>query len=151
VVLPKENHMQLTEAATLVRKSGEAEGSAVRGPFVDMFFDRAQRSGAERSLRVDASSRKCFSTERVPCQTPKCPLVRKHCPQTNTHGAGSVRGKMSFGEWGSAIPPNRINQEMAIGVPVMRQGTGSTGLSRRRVREGSTKSKIAMRWTRVEP
>jgi hypothetical protein len=29
VVLPKENHMQLTEAATLDRKSGEAEGSAV--------------------------------------------------------------------------------------------------------------------------
>jgi hypothetical protein len=30
VVLPKENHMQLTEAATLDRKSGKAEGSAVR-------------------------------------------------------------------------------------------------------------------------
>jgi hypothetical protein len=30
VVLPKENHMQLTEAVTLDRKSGEAEGSAVR-------------------------------------------------------------------------------------------------------------------------
>ena len=30
VVLPKENHMQLTEATTLDRKSGEAEGSAVR-------------------------------------------------------------------------------------------------------------------------
>src|ERR1700726_1881769 len=30
VVLPKENHMQLTEATTLNRKSGEAEGSAVR-------------------------------------------------------------------------------------------------------------------------
>jgi hypothetical protein len=29
VVLPKENHMQLTEAATLERKSGKAEGSAV--------------------------------------------------------------------------------------------------------------------------
>jgi hypothetical protein len=29
VVLPKENHMQLTEAATLDRKSGEAEGSAI--------------------------------------------------------------------------------------------------------------------------
>jgi len=28
VVLPKENHMQSTEAATLDRKSGEAEGSA---------------------------------------------------------------------------------------------------------------------------
>jgi hypothetical protein len=30
VVLSKENHMQLTEAATLDRKSGVAEGSAVR-------------------------------------------------------------------------------------------------------------------------
>jgi hypothetical protein len=29
VVLPKENHTQSTEAATLDRKSGEAEGSAV--------------------------------------------------------------------------------------------------------------------------
>jgi hypothetical protein len=89
--------------------------------------------------------------ERVPCQTPKCPLVRKHCPQTNSHGVGSVRGKMSFGGHGEAQSHlNPINEEMAIGVPVMRQGTGSTGLSRRRVREGSTKSKIAMRWTRVE-
>ena len=33
VVLPKENHMQLTEAATLDRKSGEAEGSAVSRTF----------------------------------------------------------------------------------------------------------------------
>jgi hypothetical protein len=32
VVLPKENHMQLTEAATLDRKSGGAEGSAVFQP-----------------------------------------------------------------------------------------------------------------------
>ena len=30
MVLLKENHMQLTEAAILDRKSGEAEGSAVR-------------------------------------------------------------------------------------------------------------------------
>ena len=30
VVLPKENHMELTEAATLDRKSGGAEGSVVR-------------------------------------------------------------------------------------------------------------------------
>jgi hypothetical protein len=29
VVFPKENHMRLTEAATLDRKSGDAEGSAV--------------------------------------------------------------------------------------------------------------------------
>jgi hypothetical protein len=30
VVLPEENHTQLIEAATLDRKSGEAEGSAVQ-------------------------------------------------------------------------------------------------------------------------
>ncbi len=33
VVLLKENHMQLTEATTLDRKSGEAEGSAVPRTF----------------------------------------------------------------------------------------------------------------------
>jgi hypothetical protein len=33
VVLFKENHMQLFEAATLDRKSGEAEGSAVPRTF----------------------------------------------------------------------------------------------------------------------
>jgi hypothetical protein len=33
VVLPKENHMHLTEATTLDRKSGEAEGSAVPRTF----------------------------------------------------------------------------------------------------------------------
>jgi hypothetical protein len=33
VVLLKENHMQLFEAATLDGKSGQAEGSAVRFPF----------------------------------------------------------------------------------------------------------------------
>src|SRR5712675_265697 len=33
VVLSKENHTQLTEAATLDRKSGEAEGSAVPRSF----------------------------------------------------------------------------------------------------------------------
>jgi hypothetical protein len=65
---------------------------------------------------------------------------------------GRSEGKSRSGAWGSAQSYlNRVNEEMAIGVPVMRQGTGSTGLSRRRVREGSTKSKIAMRWTRVEP
>jgi hypothetical protein len=42
VVLPKENHMQLTEAATLDRKSGGAEGSAVSAdPSWKCFFDRA--------------------------------------------------------------------------------------------------------------
>jgi hypothetical protein len=41
VVLRKENHTQLTEAATLDRKSGEAEGPAVQRTFVEMFFKRA--------------------------------------------------------------------------------------------------------------
>ena len=45
VVLPKENHMQLTEAATLDRKSGEAEGSAVPRTLPGNVFDRAHRSG----------------------------------------------------------------------------------------------------------
>jgi hypothetical protein len=44
VVLLKENHMQLVEATTFDRKSGEAEGSAVRGPFLDMFSTGAERS-----------------------------------------------------------------------------------------------------------
>jgi hypothetical protein len=43
VVLSKENHTQLTEAATLDRKSGEAEGSAVpRTPTGNAEYD-AQR------------------------------------------------------------------------------------------------------------
>jgi hypothetical protein len=42
VVLPKENHMQLTEAATLDRKSGGAEGSAVQRTFRgDVFLESA--------------------------------------------------------------------------------------------------------------
>jgi hypothetical protein len=49
VVLLKENHMQLTEAATLDMKSGEAEGSAVRHsgapnlPFYDSKLPRQSR------------------------------------------------------------------------------------------------------------
>jgi hypothetical protein len=49
VVLPKENHMQLTEATTLDRKSGVAdltrravEGSAVPRTFPGNVFDRTQ-------------------------------------------------------------------------------------------------------------
>ena len=41
VVLPKENHMQLTEATTLDRKSGEAEGSAVLRPLPGNVFSRS--------------------------------------------------------------------------------------------------------------
>jgi hypothetical protein len=57
VVLPKENHMQLTEAATLHRKSGEAEGSAVPRTFpgnaeshpATELSSRPERSEVERS------------------------------------------------------------------------------------------------------
>jgi hypothetical protein len=41
VVLRKENHTQLTEAATLDRKSGEAEGSAVQRTFRGNVFRRS--------------------------------------------------------------------------------------------------------------
>jgi hypothetical protein len=46
VVLPKENHMQLTEVATLDRKSGEAEGSAVRhsgAPYLQFYNSKLPR------------------------------------------------------------------------------------------------------------
>jgi hypothetical protein len=42
VVLPKENHKQLTEAATLDRKSGEAEGSAVLRTFRGKVFRQSE-------------------------------------------------------------------------------------------------------------
>src|SRR5271168_926671 len=48
MVLPKENHMQLTEAATLDRKSGEAEGSAV---------PRTSPGNAEYYAQTELSSR----------------------------------------------------------------------------------------------
>jgi hypothetical protein len=48
VVLLKENHMQLTEAATLNRKSGGAEGSAV---------PRASPGNAEHYTQTELSSR----------------------------------------------------------------------------------------------
>jgi hypothetical protein len=41
VLLLKENHMQLTEAAILNRKSGEPRDLQFRGPFLEMFFDSA--------------------------------------------------------------------------------------------------------------
>jgi len=47
VVLSKENHMQLTEAATLDRKSGKPRDLQFRGPFLDMFS--TERSGWRES------------------------------------------------------------------------------------------------------
>jgi hypothetical protein len=54
VVLPKENHMQLTEVATLDRKSGEAERSAVPRTFPGDVFRRSvpPRSGASARTPV---------------------------------------------------------------------------------------------------
>jgi hypothetical protein len=49
VVLPKENHMQLTEAATLDRKFGEAEGSASTDPSWRCFV---RTSGEIRGLLI---------------------------------------------------------------------------------------------------
>src|SRR6267154_5065194 len=48
VVLLKENHMQLIEAATLDRKSGEAEGSAVLRTFPGYVFRHLRFSRAPR-------------------------------------------------------------------------------------------------------
>jgi hypothetical protein len=48
VVLPKENHMYLTEAATLDRKSGEAEGSAVHSTGNQCRAAATRCSGTER-------------------------------------------------------------------------------------------------------
>jgi hypothetical protein len=53
VVLRKENHMQLTEAATLDRKSGEAEGSAVPRTLPgDVFRQSVESVGDLRFLIV---------------------------------------------------------------------------------------------------
>jgi hypothetical protein len=71
VVLPKENHMQLTEAPTPDRKSGGAEGSAVSlNP-----KRRSAREGYE--FRLD--------TRRVPQVSllrPGIPLGKAHCGPT---------------------------------------------------------------------
>ena len=45
MVLPKENHMQLIEAATLDRKSGEAEGSAVPRTLLGNVFRQSAAQG----------------------------------------------------------------------------------------------------------
>ena len=55
VVLPKENHMQLTEAATLDRKSGEAEGSAVLRTFRGNVFRQSVGWGLRKTADPSAS------------------------------------------------------------------------------------------------
>jgi hypothetical protein len=56
VVLLKENHMQLLEAAALDRKSGEAEGSAVLRTLLGNVFDRAYPDFLPRSTGHDHAS-----------------------------------------------------------------------------------------------
>jgi hypothetical protein len=53
VVLPKENHMQLIEAATLDRKSGGAEGSAVSQTLRGNVFltERSEKSAVSFNSR----------------------------------------------------------------------------------------------------
>src|SRR5450631_2381657 len=72
VVLPKENHMHSTEAATLDRKSGEAEGSAVPRTFrgsVDSPRHTELSSGPKRTrischAALDKTVRAPFLKER---------------------------------------------------------------------------------------
>jgi hypothetical protein len=64
VVLPKENHMQLAEAVTLNRKSGEAEGSAVprtfRGNFD--FYNQTELSSRPERTRISCHAELATST-----------------------------------------------------------------------------------------
>jgi hypothetical protein len=55
VVLFKENHMQSTEAATLDRKSGEAEGSAVPHPNNQLWLEAAPSPLSSRPERTRIS------------------------------------------------------------------------------------------------
>jgi hypothetical protein len=58
VVLPKENHMQLTEAATLDRKSGEAEGPAVprTSPGNAEYYTQTKLSSRPERTRISCHS-----------------------------------------------------------------------------------------------
>ena len=76
VVLLKENHMELTEAATLDRKSGGAEGSAVPRTLRGYVF-RPERSVVERSAAsVFSSQANLTRPHRVP--NPLSPLQAGH-------------------------------------------------------------------------
>jgi hypothetical protein len=72
VVLPKENHMQLIGAATLDRKSGEAEESAVPRTFRGNVF-RPERSAVQwRDLRFLFSSHHTLwstASDQIWCST----------------------------------------------------------------------------------
>jgi hypothetical protein len=82
----KENHMQLTEAATLDRKSGEAEGSAVpRTTTGKAEYDaqtelssRPERSGVERSAVSFRFSNTIFN----PINSQSFMARLKSCPDT---------------------------------------------------------------------
>ena len=60
MVLPEENHMQSTEAATLDRKSGEAEGSAVPSPGSCPQWNRRSRQVILGKLTIVRRSRPVF-------------------------------------------------------------------------------------------
>jgi hypothetical protein len=77
VVLPKENHTHLTEAATLDRKSGGAEGSAVSldgnqpEPKRHLPHCHPDRSEAERrDLRFPSTLNKSLLVTLVPAPAP---------------------------------------------------------------------------------
>jgi hypothetical protein len=80
VVLPKENHMQLVEAATPDRKSGGAQPRDLqfRGPFLEMFFDSASLTIVIPPVPA------CRGTEAIPGHHPLvvCRLAR---PLTSQH------------------------------------------------------------------
>jgi hypothetical protein len=62
VVLPKENHMHLTEAATLDRKSGEAEGSAVPRTLLGNVFS-TERTRISCHAALDMATCAAFGKE----------------------------------------------------------------------------------------
>jgi hypothetical protein len=85
----KGNRMILINATALYRKSGERSGE-ICGPFLEMFFDRAQRSGG--TCDSAALPWECFSIELdtvdaeeplrpAPPSSPEMKHARLLCPQ----------------------------------------------------------------------
>jgi hypothetical protein len=80
VVLPKENHMQLTEVATLDRKSGEAEESAVPRTFRRNTESHPQTKLSSRPERsIVERSAVSFSRSHTPATNPGCPTSPISC------------------------------------------------------------------------
>ena len=105
VVLPKENHMQSTEAATLDRKSGEAEGSAVRPsgfPNSGVLTQTPKSFRPKRAKWRDPHVSRSFSnrkhvrsSSRQPpageelCATPEPGTITPHAPLPDLSGAAA--------------------------------------------------------------